>query len=405
MTIELSIISLIYFAVIVAGLSVSIILWNFPKEQSISNKILAIVMYSILWQLLINLLVETKMILQIPHLYRTGHVSSLVFMPMAYFYVRSTVTKKAFRSSDFIHGLPLLFYLVDYSPFFTMGTREKSNAILNDLSTPFDINRYDEGWFTPRWFHVVSAYTLMGCYWVFQLRMEYKEYFVKKRARLQQHKFLRNWLFVFTGMQAFAFLPVILSYNERQGELQWLVILASIASPIAFATLWLLFQPEILYGLKFKARQETSEVSATSDSKQPLTTGRNYHLSGSAVQSTPTLNNELLLSLNKVMLENKKFLQHKYSINDLAIDLNMSSHQLSYFLNEHLQVSFPDFLNKYRIEHCISRIKKGDAQRFTLEGLGFECGFNNRNSFRDAFKRFTGSTPSEYIRLVNLGNP
>ena len=86
------------------------------------------------------------------------------------------------------------------------------------------------------------------------------------------------------------------------------------------------------------------------------------------------------------------------TINRLAAELDIPPHQISTFLNQHMNTSFSEFLNKYRIEYAIERIKNGDARRLTLEALASECGFNNRNSFTTAFKRITGVTPSEFTR-------
>jgi AraC-like DNA-binding protein len=399
MKIEFTIVSFIYLALIVTGLSVAIILWNFPKEKNSANKILAIVMGSVLWGLVLGFLVETHLILKVPHLYRTGHVASLVFMPMTYFHARFILTKPGFQLSDIIHGLPLLFYLVDYFPYFILGTQEKYSIILHDLSTPFEQNSYDEGWLVPRGFHTASRYALMAFYLVLHVRIHYQESFAKRNTHLQRNKLVANWLCLLTGVLVFGFLPLVL--NNGRKELQWLLILLSIALPVIFTTLWLLFHPETLYGLTIDNEPQTSHVDIGANVEQSLTLRVNDLLSNSE-SALVGQDKELLLALNKLMLENKKFLEHKYSINHLAIDLETSPHQLSHFLNSHLQVSFSDFLNKYRIEHCVARIKNGDARRFTLEALAFECGFNNRNSFRDAFKRFTGTTPSEFMRSGNF---
>jgi AraC-like DNA-binding protein len=396
MKIEFTIISFIYLALIITSLSVAVVLWNFPRDKNIYNKFLAISIGSILWGLVCGFLIETHLILEVPHIYRTGHVASLVFMPMTYFHARFILTKPGFRFSDIIHGLPVLFYFVDYLPYFIMGTHEKYAIVLHDLSTPFEHNSYDEGWLIPRGFHTASRYVLMVVYLVLHIRLHYLQSFAKNQTHLKRNKLVANWLCLLTGVLVFGFLPLVL--NNGQKEFRWLLILFSIALPVVFTTLWLLFHPEILYGLTIKNAPDTSHTNGRATNESLLTSRINGLLSNNAEHPQSEQDKELLLALNKLMLENKKFLEHKYSINNLAIDLNTSPHQLSHFLNSHLQVSFSDFLNKYRIEHCVARIKKGDAQRFTLEALAFESGFNNRNSFRDAFKRFTGTTPSEFMR-------
>ncbi|AXY75314.1 AraC family transcriptional regulator [Paraflavitalea soli] len=62
---------------------------------------------------------------------------------------------------------------------------------------------------------------------------------------------------------------------------------------------------------------------------------------------------------------------------------------------------FTDFVNLHRISHAIILIRQGQAFNWSLEGLANQCGFNNRNSFREAFKRFTGHIPSDYLKNKN----
>jgi AraC-like DNA-binding protein len=148
----------------------------------------------------------------------------------------------------------------------------------------------------------------------------------------------------------------------------------------------LFLHPEILYGLEVRTIDTKKEHVVIPGSPN----GQN--------SSQSSKDKELEEKLNGFMLQSKKFLQHKYSITNLSTDLQIPSHQLSNFLNQHLSTSYIDFINRFRVEYCIERIKNGDAQRLTLEALSLESGFNNRNSFTTAFKKLTGLTPSEFLR-------
>jgi len=60
--------------------------------------------------------------------------------------------------------------------------------------------------------------------------------------------------------------------------------------------------------------------------------------------------------------------------------------------------SFPSLLNRLRVSHLESNKDNPEWERFTLEGIGRECGFNSRNSFIKSVKRFMGIKPSELLR-------
>ncbi|HEY8894276.1 MAG TPA: helix-turn-helix domain-containing protein [Niastella sp.] len=102
--------------------------------------------------------------------------------------------------------------------------------------------------------------------------------------------------------------------------------------------------------------------------------------------------------LNTYMLQQKPFLKQHYKITHLSNDLEMPLHQLSAFLNKQMGMHFTDYLNQFRIRYCEELIRKERPGRVNLKEIVSKCGFHNRNTFTTAFKKFTGKTPSEYIR-------
>jgi AraC-like DNA-binding protein len=108
--------------------------------------------------------------------------------------------------------------------------------------------------------------------------------------------------------------------------------------------------------------------------------------------------------LERFVHNEKPFLQYRYSIRDLANDIHAPGYQLSAYLNQILGVNFNDYLNKYRVKYCEELIHDGLVAQFNLKGLAQSCGFNNRNTFSSAFKKFTGYTPSFYMKANHSKN-
>lgn len=104
------------------------------------------------------------------------------------------------------------------------------------------------------------------------------------------------------------------------------------------------------------------------------------------------------LKLHEHMVLQQPFLKPHYKIKDLADDLQIPLHQLSAFLNKQLGMHFSDYLNQFRIRYCEDLIKREQPGRINFKGLVSRCGFHNRNTFTTAFKKFTGKTPSAYVR-------
>ena len=82
----------------------------------------------------------------------------------------------------------------------------------------------------------------------------------------------------------------------------------------------------------------------------------------------------------------------------MADDLAIPMYQLSAFMNQIMGISFSDYMNRHRIIYCEELIMAELGTKMDLDVLAKKCGFNNRNSFTAAFKKFTGRKPYEYIK-------
>ncbi|MBL7772718.1 MAG: AraC family transcriptional regulator [Chitinophagaceae bacterium] len=112
------------------------------------------------------------------------------------------------------------------------------------------------------------------------------------------------------------------------------------------------------------------------------------------------LNTELIekykSELIKAMEIDKLYLNGKLSIQDVSEKLNIRKQYISEILNEHMNTNFQDFINEYRVEEFINRLKNDQNNQFTLLGIATEVGFNSKSSFNAIFKKFKGLTPTQF---------
>ncbi len=102
-----------------------------------------------------------------------------------------------------------------------------------------------------------------------------------------------------------------------------------------------------------------------------------------------------LLKLNlSIIVEKELFLNPNFTLDEAAKELKVSKHLLSQFLNENLNKSFSTFINEYKIEKAKELLQT--KSNYSVEGLGYESGFNSKSSFFITFKKYTGLTPAEY---------
>lgn len=106
---------------------------------------------------------------------------------------------------------------------------------------------------------------------------------------------------------------------------------------------------------------------------------------------------------NVVELLKEKMQTHKYYlIQDLNLKMlssktNIKEKELSAAINQYLGVNFHEFINTYRVNEFIERIKKDNIKQFTFLAHAYESGFSSKSSFNSIFKRQTNKTPKEYF--------
>lgn len=112
-----------------------------------------------------------------------------------------------------------------------------------------------------------------------------------------------------------------------------------------------------------------------------------------------TIADEISDKLTTVFKTEKLYRNPNLKLNDLAEKLDVSSHQLSQFLNDNLQKSFNQYVNEFRIEEAKELMQKN--HQFTLEAIGSEAGFSSKSTFYATFKKNVGVTPAQF-RKQNL---
>ncbi|WP_109851233.1 AraC family transcriptional regulator [Aquimarina sp. AU58] len=105
--------------------------------------------------------------------------------------------------------------------------------------------------------------------------------------------------------------------------------------------------------------------------------------------------------LEKLMINEKIYLNHKLTLVDLAKGLNTSTNDVSWLLNNIHKCTFYDYINTYRVKTFVEKIENGEHHYHTLLALSMDSGFNSKSTFNKAFKAIIKDTPSNYIKKLN----
>jgi YesN/AraC family two-component response regulator len=114
---------------------------------------------------------------------------------------------------------------------------------------------------------------------------------------------------------------------------------------------------------------------------------------------------EEIIKLIKVALmqfeKERKYLEKNLKLTTMADRFNTNTKYLSAILNQHMGISFSNYLSNLRVSFAIDNLKKDPKFRmYTIRAIAEESGFNNSESFSKSFYKKTGMRPSLFIKKL-----
>lgn len=108
----------------------------------------------------------------------------------------------------------------------------------------------------------------------------------------------------------------------------------------------------------------------------------------------------MLDALQKLMEEEKVYLNPSLGIEELAKMVGTNKTYLSHVINRSFQQNFPSFVNRYRVREAIRLLSDNSNFNRSIEEIGELCGYTTRQAFHSAFKKEMGITP-RHFRNIN----
>ena len=105
---------------------------------------------------------------------------------------------------------------------------------------------------------------------------------------------------------------------------------------------------------------------------------------------------DFLAALNRSMDQDQVFRNGELKLEELASRTAMTAHELSQLINETCGISFPEYLNRRRVEELKAVLHAPEHANASILDLGLLCGFNSKTALNRVFKNQTGQTPTEY---------
>lgn len=381
---------LVYLGSHLLGIVISVVLFYVGLRKYPVNIFLAFSFFTLTYGSFVAWLISSGNFVHFPALYRTGNIGGLLFPPFFYLYIRGVLYPNSHSYRDLVFFLPLFLYVLDYSHvLFGMSVAQKKELILQEIDDPQLFVAFNQALFLPKNFHTLFRTFVILCFWILSFRLLAKRYFRKEIPEFE--KPWLNWMLIYLVFSSLMIFPFLVANFLKMGHLQYDLAHLTGAILLLGSGIAILFFPKVLYGHnEFEYLRVVQEEIVSQDKKMAVVW---------SIEKTAQLEQKI----TEVLEFNKAYMQKGYSLADLARDTKIPAYQLTHYINHVQDSTFHDMINKHRIEEICRIIQSGQFQHLTLEALSEKCGFNNRNSFSVAFKKFRGMKPSEFLKnqLVN----
>ena len=319
-------------------------------------------------------------------------LSSLVFLKLPLFYlylVSVTFSDFKLKWKHLWHGLPFLMDFIVLIPrFYAVGKEGQLEYLFSQTIS----DRQIEVQFSYILIHAqIFVYLVIS----FVLVNKYRKLLLENysNASLFNYKWLFQFLVIYSVHAVMASLKnLFMFFGSREAYFYSLLTTTLIAlGYIVWLVLKTMRYPELFRGIDSKLQLVTKLIK---DEGYP-----DESTISDAVDSNAQ--KEILEKLENHMKVNEPFMDSSLSVYDLAKQINVPSRDLSIAINHNLNKHFFDYVNEYRIKKAMEIFKTTNDDKLTVLEVLYEVGFNSKSSFNTAFKKFTGTTPSEFKRKAS----
>jgi len=288
------------------------------------------------------------------------------------------------------HGLLFLINFIVFIPrFYTAGKEEQLEYLLSQTIS----NRHIEVQFS---YILVHAQIVVYLILSFVLANKYRKLLLENysNASLFNYKWLFQLVFIISFESVMASLKNLFMFFGSDNAYFYSMLLTSLValSYIVWLVLKTIRHPELFRGIDSNLQLVTKMIKDESKQDDPINSDTDDLIA----------QKEIVEKLENHMKVNEPFMDSSLSVYDLAKQINVPSRDLSIAINHNLNKHFFDFVNEYRIKKAMEIFKNTSDEKLTVLEVLYEVGFNSKSSFNTAFKKFTGTTPSEFKRKASI---
>ncbi len=149
------------------------------------------------------------------------------------------------------------------------------------------------------------------------------------------------------------------------------------------------------------ANQEEIFAFSTAEKKSVdrlLTEADNAQAQTSPARLQETEIATLTTRLDQLLIGDRVFTDPDLDLPRLAAQMALSINDLSYLINEGYGVNFFGLVNAHRVDEARRLLISPQHRHLSILGVAYEVGFSSKTTFYTAFKKYTGQTPSAFVK-------
>jgi len=357
------------------GIFFSFIFLSIKGNKAIANRMLSFLLVTFSIRIAEIAFYWTNYVWEFPHLFNISTSTPLLFGVLIYYYIKySQNEEEKLNHKFFIHLVPFFIYMIYLIPGYLQSEEFKLAELKNVTSSNpvYGVEFYT--FRTLKLIHMV-IYAVLSMTLINNFRE--KNLNSHQQNEIRWHQYLVAGFIIFiviTGLQTLGIAVSGYKYIIELDSALMLTCIFMIYSSIYFTVK----NPDIFIG---------------SLRKLPLI---KYNRSSLTFEKAKEYADRLI----KMMKDDKPYLNPDLKLSHISEKLLIQTHHISQVINDNLGYSFSDFINSYRIEEAKRLLKNPGYDKYTILAISYEVGFQNKSSFNNAFKKFTGLTPSEFKKTV-----
>lgn len=355
----------------------------FRKNNSLPNKILALILINPAINFISNANTLLGNLEALPEVYFFAQFTCLLFGPLVFFYICLLTGHKVkiWHPAFILTSLSLLLHIYFYFEFKFMSVELQKAYLDGILNEPY-----------PEQMNIINGifillqlvYFTLGGIRVYKYNKSYKNFFSSQESTQS------TYLTLFISLIWTLNFITIFAYIMLQPTTVEYIVLPVVLVLIYSFIMYYIFKHNSVFTrasyLVFKTNHEVIEESniQREDDKKNI--------------ASSELDDQLEIKISEAITSQNFHTNMGCTLKDLSKLIDCHPHKISQHLKLHHQKNFNQFINQHRVEFAKQLLN--EKRNWTVEAIAFEAGFNSRASFYRVFKEEVGISPTSYINSL-----